>query len=153
MRYGKPEEAKRIVQELLDGIDDAYMTEDFDKQIQLVHVPHHIRTESEAFPIRTSEEMKVAFFSFLDHTKSLGGVTCKRTCHSAKFRGRDKIESIHDVEYFDVNGNHVLPVTQTTGITMHIGLSWRICASTNTTKITTGAGDAVRESLKQVKKM
>ena len=144
MRYGDPAEAKKIVQDLLDGIDQAYTSGDFDLHCQLVHVPHHIRTQTEAFAIRNVDEMRTAFNIFREHTLGFGGVKCKRTCQSAKFKGRDKIESVHTVEYFDENGTHVMPVTDTTVMTMHVGLGWRICASTNTTKISTGASDALR---------
>lgn len=147
MRYGSPEEAKAIVQGLLDGVDTAYMTGDFSEHMKYVHVPHHIRSESEAFPIRNEREMEIAFRTFKDHTDERGAVSCKRTCISAKFKGRDKIEALHTVGYYDANGELSLPLTETTTVTMHIGLNWKICASTNTTTITTGAMEAVRASM------
>lgn len=149
MRYGDPEEAKQIVQDLLDKVDAAYRAGEFSLFRGIMHTPHHIRNKAEAFHIRDTDALKLAFHTFYDYTNGLGAVDCKRVCLDARFKTRDSIQATHDVTYFDAAGNAVRPTTVTKCVVMLMGVDWKICGSDNTGDVATGVADAVHSKLLQ----
>lgn len=150
MRYGDPAEAQKIVQGLLDQVDLAYRTHDFDIFVEVMHTPHHLRNQAEAMHIRDLNELKTAFDAFHRYTsQDLGAVDCKRNCIEAKFKTRDRIEAFHDVTYFAEDGTKVRPTTHTKCVVMTMGISWKICGSDNSGDVATGAAKAVQEKIFQ----
>ena len=146
MRLPANSEAIEITQGLLDTLDAAFIAKDFEAYAPALHVPHHIRTKKEVFDIRSIEELKVGFERYCDYADELGATSCKRTCTKGRFCTVDRIEATHSVSYFAPDGTLVVPTAHTTSILMRIEGEWRICGSDNTTRISTGIADALRNA-------
>ncbi|SEV97017.1 hypothetical protein SAMN04488515_0450 [Cognatiyoonia koreensis] len=142
-------EARAIYQALMDEIDVCFMAEDCARHAELIHVPHHIRTRSETFNIRTQQELEVAFRRYVDYAAELGATSCKRECINARFRTKDCIEGSHRVSYKDKDGNNVTQPTLTQAIVMRMQGRWMVCGSDNNSSDETGISDAVRACVQQ----
>lgn len=142
-------EAMDIYQRLLDVVDQAFMARDPDAHAKAIYVPHHIRTPQEMIHIRTPEDLRAAFFRYLEFTDGLGGTTFQRQVLNARFRNKDAIEGVHEVNITNALGEKVIAQSRTTSIVMRMNGAWRICGSDNTTRKTTGVGTFLHDLMKQ----
>lgn len=149
MRLANQQEAMAITQELLDIVDAGFTANDFDMYAPAIYIPHHIRTKTEVFDIRSIEELRVAFLRYCDYAREIEGSYCKRICTRAAFKAKDRIEATYSVSYYRDDNSLTLPTTYTTSVLMRINRVWRICGSDNTTRISTGIGKAVRQAIEQ----
>ena len=148
MAKGEDPEAIAIYQALMDEVDQAFMARDPERHAQCVYVPHHIRSRQEVINIRTREEMRAAFFRYVEFTEGLGASLHKRKVITARFRNRDAIEGTHEVNTMDADGTHVTPPTRTKIMIMRMQGKWQICGSDNSTEQTTGVSAHLRDLTK-----
>jgi len=149
MAKGKDAEAMAIYQRLMDIVDRAFMDRDPDLHQTAIYVPHHIRSRKEIINIRTAEELRGSFNTYVDFTQGMGASIHRREVQTARFRNKDAIEGVHIVNTLDADGVHVTPPTRTTSIIMRMQGEWRICGSDSTTEKTTGVSDFLRDLMKQ----
>ena len=142
-------EAIAIYQALMDEVDAAFTARDAARHAKVIYVPHHIRSRQEIINIRTTDELRAAFFQYLEFCDNLGASTHKRQVLTARFKNRDAIEGTHEVNTMDADGVHVTPHTRTTVIIMRMMGQWRICGSDNSTDHITGVSEALRDLMKQ----
>lgn len=123
-----PEVAMGIYQNLLDRINECYKSGDFGAYLEMVHVPHHIRTSDRSFVLREVNELKTMFDEFIDLRKRLKADTFKRICTTARFKGANQIEGEH-VSHLLSGSRYVQPSAHHRAMMMKIGTKWVVCAS------------------------
>ena len=130
MPLRSPEEAKTIYQDLLDRINACYDSCDFSSYLNMIHVPHHIRTTDSSFVLREESELRTMFDEFIKQMKKSGADTFKRECTSARFKGAHRIEGEHMTHMMRA-GKYVQPASHARSMLMKVGANWMVCASQN----------------------
>ena len=121
-------EAKKIYGDLLEQVCQCYVTKDFDTFSQLIHLPHHIRTRSERFVLRTPEDLRLIFDINCATLVTSDGRTLTRKVLDARFKGQDKIDGSHQSILPKEIQEYHRPYPSNT-VLMWIGMRWQICAS------------------------
>ena len=104
-------EAIAIHSRLLEDSRLGLVTGDFERFLSCFHLPNIISTWEGATVFETPADMRRVFDGMLAHLTAMKVTRYERSCISAHFIGRDKIEAIHESRFYDKDGFVAVPST------------------------------------------
>lgn len=103
-----PRTAQRIYQDVLNQINDAILSDDFDLLLQHVALPHILVTSTARLVLDTEQELREMFTALVHSIQSLGLTSYRRTAHECNFVG-DTVIHGHHTSHFIRDGSMVFP--------------------------------------------